>query len=260
MIDVGGTHVRIGVIESLEEVGTIWPHKIDLTHDFWADFRQITTTIYDSVSHREITAIGVALPGSLNDTKTELVRAHNLPEWIGIPLRDKLAAMFVTQAFLENDAVAAALGEFYYGQGQGQDFMLAIWGTDVGGAAVNHTPALVAEKIDYHQYLADIEQRCGGKAIALKYGKPAAELTDQEWAPIALDFLTSIKQVGLALGFKRIICAGGVAIKQRPRLEALAPNVFADDTISFQVTTLGTAQSFGLYGAAGLLRNRLLKA
>ncbi len=254
LIDLGGTHLRLAVWPSLTLPDDWTTKQFVLAHNFNADFNQLINNIEQQTSGRKIQAIGFASPGVMNESKTRLLRAGNLPEWIDQPIVERLSAKFNCPVFLDNDAVAAALGEVYYGGHHNEDFLLAIWGTGVGGAVMKQGATLQVEKTDHRKYLTALEDHCGGKAIVKKFGKPAAELNNEEWDQIIQEFLASIKQVGLTIGVSKIICGGGIAIKQKSRLQKLAAEIF-DHRVSFQVSSLGTAESFGLYGAAALIQH-----
>lgn len=62
---------------------------------------------------------------------------HTLPGWSGIDLRGTLSARFGVEVRSENDAAAAALGEYWCGGGQGSERLVMVTiGTGIGGALV----------------------------------------------------------------------------------------------------------------------------
>lgn len=62
--------------------------------------------------------IGVGVPGLVDVVEGELVFAPNL-KWRHVPLRQILTERFDLPVFVENDANAAALGEYYFGVARG---------------------------------------------------------------------------------------------------------------------------------------------
>jgi len=70
----------------------------------------------------EIAAVGVACPGPLMPSSGIVVKAPTLG-WIDYPLRDALTRALKCRVLLENDANAAAYGEYRYGAGRGCDNM-----------------------------------------------------------------------------------------------------------------------------------------
>ena len=66
-----------------------------------------------------------------------VVASPNLPGWHDVPLRDRVAAALGLPVLLENDANAAAFGEYWRGAGQGcASMVLLTLGTGVGGGLV----------------------------------------------------------------------------------------------------------------------------
>ena len=82
-------------------------------------------------------ALGVCMPGPL-DTETGIVAdVPTLPGWNGFPLLAHLHEQFALPVALENDAIAAAVGEWRYGAGRGLRHMIyATVSTGLGGGAI----------------------------------------------------------------------------------------------------------------------------
>lgn len=91
-------------------------------------------------------AIGIALPGHVDDTAGRVIWAPNFSEtrngvaygWRDVDVRSGLAAEFGCPVVLGNDANCAALGEYRYGAGENsaQCLVLLTVGTGVGGGVV----------------------------------------------------------------------------------------------------------------------------
>ncbi len=76
-------------------------------------------------------------PGPLSHAEGVIHHAPNLPGWENVPLRDELAAGSGFAVTLENDANAAAYGEYAAGAGRDVDDMVMLTlGTGVGGGIV----------------------------------------------------------------------------------------------------------------------------
>ncbi len=80
------------------------------------------------------TAIGVSFGGPV-DAGRGLVRlSHHVPGWENTPLAEKLRAEFGVPVAVENDANAAALGEYRFGAGKNADPLLYLTvSTGIGG-------------------------------------------------------------------------------------------------------------------------------
>jgi glucokinase len=71
------------------------------------------------VPHGSILAVGVTAPGTVDFDEGVLHQPPNLPGWDAVPLGRLLGERMERPVFLENDANAAAYGEWRYGAGVG---------------------------------------------------------------------------------------------------------------------------------------------
>ncbi len=115
----------------------------------WEDWRQARSpegstaqTDVEIVCHlaREMlagltpSAIGVSFGGPVASERGIVRLSHHVPGWEDFPLAERLQAELGARAVVENDANAAALGEWRYGAGQGCDSLLYVTvSTGVGG-------------------------------------------------------------------------------------------------------------------------------
>jgi glucokinase-like ROK family protein len=77
--------------------------------------------------------IGLGVPGLVDGRQGKLVFAPNL-KWFNVPLRLMWSQRFVLPVFVENEANAAALGEYYFGSARGvDDFIYLSAGIGLGG-------------------------------------------------------------------------------------------------------------------------------
>jgi predicted NBD/HSP70 family sugar kinase len=251
-IDIGGTHVRIASFSSLTNPVFKNTKIFELSHVFDNDFKQIVETIH-AIEPNKITAIGVGIPGVLNENKDSLVFATNIPEWININLKERLSEEFYCNVYLDNDAVTSGLGEALYGKTGLENFIFIIWGTGVGGAVVEIVPKLKGIKIQKSDYIEEIRYKSYAKHLVEKYGKPLSELESKTWEEIISDFEKLLIHVSNKFNIKNIVIGGGVALKQKERMITLSEKLKKNNMIHFQTATLGNDQTFGLYGAAALI-------
>jgi len=88
--------------------------------------------IYDGVGY-----IGVAVAAFLNLERDTVLFSPNI-DWENYPLKSALEERLETTVFLENDANAAAWGEFCFGAAQDSSSMVMLTvGTGIGGALVD---------------------------------------------------------------------------------------------------------------------------
>ncbi len=139
-LDIGGTKLAVGVVtEDGRTHGVlVEPTRRDDGPDvvierlFAMGERSIAASGLGAVS-----AVGIACGGPLDATAGVLSAPLHLPGWIDIPITDLAGARFGVPAFLENDATAAAFGEFRYGAGRGVHSMIYLTvSTGIGGGAV----------------------------------------------------------------------------------------------------------------------------
>ncbi|MEA3485856.1 MAG: ROK family protein, partial [Candidatus Aerophobetes bacterium] len=89
------------------------------------------------VSSDSILGIGIGSPGPLSTKMGVIHFAPNLPGWREVPLVDILKEELGLPVFLENDANAAALGEWWRGAGENADnLVLLTLGTGIGGGII----------------------------------------------------------------------------------------------------------------------------
>jgi glucokinase len=134
-VDVGGTKIAAGVVdesgEILEEARRSSPAK---------DTDAIEDAIADAVAalaeRHDVEAVGVGAAGFVDAARSTVLIAPNLA-WRDEPLRTELENRTKLPVVIENDANAAAWGEFQFGAGHDvDDLVLVTVGTGVGGGVV----------------------------------------------------------------------------------------------------------------------------
>ena len=85
----------------------------------------------------DVTAIGVATPGLMDIKAGLILDPPNLKPWKNVPVRDHVQKAFGKPTVYQNDANAAAYGEFWVGIGQdAKSMVLFTLGTGVGGGII----------------------------------------------------------------------------------------------------------------------------
>ena len=85
----------------------------------------------------DIAAIGVATPGLMDIKAGLILDPPNLKPWKNVPVRDHIQKAFNKPTIYQNDANAAAYGEFWVGIGQeAKSMVLFTLGTGVGGGII----------------------------------------------------------------------------------------------------------------------------
>jgi glucokinase len=136
-IDVGGTKIAAGLVspegELLSEVR--YPT---------ANVREeLLSTIAEAITEvkrgYEVGGVCLAVPGFILARENKVLSAANLEAIEGIPLKDELGDRTGLPVTVENDANAAAWGEFRFGVGKDvDDLVFVTLGTGVGGGIISH--------------------------------------------------------------------------------------------------------------------------
>ena len=141
-VDLGGTKILAAVVSPQGEV-IAREYRLTMAEEGpEAVIRRIIASIervikLANVRLSQLTSVGIAAAGAL-DSKEGIVSASpNLPNWHDVPLRDTIGERLGVNAFLINDASAAALGEHHFGAGKGVDDLIYITvGTGIGGGII----------------------------------------------------------------------------------------------------------------------------
>ncbi|MBB1245449.1 ROK family glucokinase [Streptomyces durbertensis] len=134
-IDIGGTKVMAGVVDAdgtiLEKLRTETPDKSKspkVVED------TITELVLDLSDRHDVHAVGIGAAGWVDADRSRILFAPHL-SWRDEPLREALQARLAVPVLIDNDANAAAWGEWRFGAGRGEDHLVMITlGTGIGGA------------------------------------------------------------------------------------------------------------------------------
>lgn len=100
--------------------------------------RRIILELADEVlKGKRPAAVGVSFGGPVRQEDGVVLLSHHVPGWEKFPLAEWLRERFGAPTFVENDANAAALGEWHYGAGRGtRSFLYITISTGIGGGIV----------------------------------------------------------------------------------------------------------------------------
>jgi glucokinase len=133
-VDIGGTKIAAGVVDEegsiLETVKVPTPPSPEGVVDAIVDaVRQVSTG-------HTIEAVGIGAAGYVDDKRATVLFAPNI-NWRHEALKDKVEQRIGLPVVVENDANAAAWGEYRFGAGQGHSDVICITlGTGLGGGIV----------------------------------------------------------------------------------------------------------------------------
>lgn len=146
-LDVGGTNLRLGVFADLDLVEETRFQanysaicKALSAAEAWQTILQVTAEAIRALLNKypAIQSIGIGFPGFIDPSTGVLAQSPNLPGLRDVNLGQDLSALLGRRVRVENDANAAAYGEYYQlGQPAGGLLYLGL-GTGVGAGLVVH--------------------------------------------------------------------------------------------------------------------------
>jgi glucokinase len=142
-VDIGGTKIMTALIspEGKMLAGEVCPTLVG--EGVPAVIERLFSAIdglldRNQLQPSQITGISIACAGGVDTGRGMIVTpSPNMPGWADVPLVEKARERYQVQAFLLNDASAAALGEHRYGAGRGvNNLVLFTLGTGIGGGVI----------------------------------------------------------------------------------------------------------------------------
>ena len=141
-VDVGGTNIKMGVVDNRGRVfaHTAFPTCQHLGPQYAVEqaHSQLQAILRQSgLPFDQIAAAGLGTPGTMDVSNGMILEPPNLPGWRHFPIRDAMSQAFKLPVTFANDANAAAYGEFWIGAGREHaSLVLFTLGTGVGGGIV----------------------------------------------------------------------------------------------------------------------------
>ena len=141
-VDLGGTNIKAGLLDAEANVSSNFsiPAEVDQGSE------RVAANIVEAseraiveagVDRGEVVGIGIGSPGPMSHRRGLVINPGNLPCMQNVPLRDIVSKRTGIRTTLENDANAAAWGEFWAGAGKGvSDLVMFTLGTGVGGGVI----------------------------------------------------------------------------------------------------------------------------
>jgi glucokinase len=134
-VDLGGTKILAGVVTREGEV--VRRHERmtprDSQEEVVAELEAAVAELLDDT----VEAVGFGVPSPIDQKRGVVVQCVNLP-LSDCPLRESMSKRFGLPVGLENDANAAAIGEWRAGAGRGvDDLVMLTLGTGLGGGVIS---------------------------------------------------------------------------------------------------------------------------
>ena len=140
-IDLGGTHIVAGVVDENFNIVATAKRKTNCPRpadEILDDMAAVALEAVEAagLKKEDIEAAGVGSPGAIDPVNGVVCFSNNL-EFYNVPMAEMLKERTGFDFYLENDANAAAYGEYVAGAGKGtNNFMMITLGTGVGGGII----------------------------------------------------------------------------------------------------------------------------
>ncbi|MDR3259654.1 MAG: ROK family glucokinase [Fusobacteriaceae bacterium] len=192
-IDIGGTNIKMGVVNDKNEIIAKKSIKTDVKLGYIKIIKNMANAIKELLYLHKIDlnnciSIGIGCPGTVNFKTGEILFAANLL-WEGVPLAEELKKNIDLPIKVSNDANCAALGEAIAGGAKGvHNMVLITLGTGVGGGVIidgkiyeGGSPGGV--ELGHTVLVVDGEQcTCGRKGCFEAYASATALIRDTKRA------------------------------------------------------------------------------
>lgn len=134
-VDVGGTKIAGGVVD--EQGAVVAEHRVESpATDVEAIEDAIVEVVAELAARHDVDAVGIGAAGYVDAARATVLFAPNLA-WRDLDLKGEIEERVDVPVVVENDANAAAWGEFRFGAGEDVDDLLMLTiGTGVGGGIV----------------------------------------------------------------------------------------------------------------------------
>jgi glucokinase len=171
-LDVGGSTMKAGAVEEGGRVlaAVSLPTEAHRGQEFGLE--RMCESIRQAVAGaglrlEQIAAIGVATPGLMDIPAGIILDPPNLRPWRNVPVRQHIEEIFHIPTAFQNDANAAAYGEYWAGAGRGvHSMVLFTLGTGVGGGIILGDRILEGQhshgaELGHHKIEMTRPRRCG---------------------------------------------------------------------------------------------------
>jgi glucokinase len=141
-IDIGGTKIAAAAVSAAGQVLSRAAISTEAERGFDDGLRRISALVQRVLEEAQVDpanlrAIGIGCAGPVDPVAGTIDNPYTLPTWDGVNIIDPLRATFGVPVALENDADAAAMGEYWLGAGRdGRIVVMVTVGTGIGGGVI----------------------------------------------------------------------------------------------------------------------------
>ncbi len=141
-VDLGGTSVRAMVVDHKNKILSVVKIPTKVSREAGALIAEIADAVKDAVktagvARREVAAVSVGAPGSVDRARGVVHEAPNLG-WNEVPLGPELKKLLGVPVLVDNDVNVGVVGEHALGAGRGAQELVGIFvGTGIGGGIIS---------------------------------------------------------------------------------------------------------------------------
>ncbi|MGH3475072.1 MAG: ROK family glucokinase [Aeromicrobium sp.] len=191
-VDIGGTKIAAGLVAS---DGHIVRADSESTPDDATGIAAVVATLVERLLSGDVDVggIGIGAAGFIDVDRATVTFAPNI-DWIDEPLAEAVGKLVDLPVVVENDANAAAWGEYRFGAGEDTDDLLFVTvGTGVGGGIVHRGMVVrggfgAAAEIGHIRMVPDGRLcGCGQQGCLEQYASGRALVRDARWRAESAD-------------------------------------------------------------------------
>lgn len=227
-VDLGGTQLRAAVVD---RAGQVYDQVRVLT-DVQSGPQAVVEQMLDCINRvrpavppdARLLGIGLGSPGPLDPETGVVFMAPNMPGWYNLPLRQMMGERAGLHVVLGNDANAGALGEWFFGKGQGHSHLVYITVSTGIGAGVIMDGRLLLGRLgagtELGLTLVDVNTLTNWETMASGTALGAAAAAAMQSHPITLLHQLSTPQMVTAADVARAAALGDEVARQLMQREA----------------------------------------
>lgn len=269
-IDVGGTNVRAGIVES-GKITSMETEQVNAKGTVEEVIQQLCSLI-ERTGIKQVAGIGVGVPGPVDEEKGIVFELINIPAWKKVELKSILEKKYRIPVQVQNDANCYALAEYHFGKGKGcKSFIGLIVGTGIAGGIILNGklyagPNGMAGEFGMMPYLDHYyEYYCCGQFFTNIHGITGKEAADRAdagdlqalamWKEFGNHLGNALQAIMYAYDPEKIVLGGSVGkalpIYEKWVWENLQNFVFKNSLKNFSLEA-SALENPGLLGAAAL--------
>jgi predicted NBD/HSP70 family sugar kinase len=229
-LDIGGTKIMVAAAD--REGHILRRARAATSTALKEDLANINDMIADVAEGNEIGSIGAAIGGPL-DWEQGIVSPLHQPAWRSVPLKAMMEKQWGCSFRVDVDTNVAAIGEYRWGGVSARRFLYLTLSTGMGGGFLidgeiyrgqdGAHPEVGHQSVHFRcQNPSGVRCECGapdclealvsGNGIRRIYGKPAEELSSEEWEEVAYNLGQGLRNLAAIYAPDLISIGGGVAV------------------------------------------------